>query len=169
VTIRGWTALCGAGGLPVFLGIAWYSEVESGFLDPWSIFWVVPCILIFGPPGGFVLTWLLVAFVQGVMDERNTRVIQHKGEKPMREHILALLAHKPFMPFRIYLTDRSVHEIRGPEFAEVRESVMDLKEPDPDAPGGMSWRCTLALRHVVSIEVPMVDAPTVVGGEERPG
>ena len=73
----------------------------------------------------------------------------------MREHILALLAHKPFLPFRIYLTDRSVHEIRGPEFAEVRESVMDLKEPDPDAPGGMSWRCTLALRHVVSIEVPM--------------
>ncbi len=63
-----------------------------------------------------------------------------------REPILALLARKPFLPFRLYMTGRYVHEIRDPEYVEVRESVLEIKRPDPSAPGGKSWQCTLALR-----------------------
>jgi len=82
-----------------------------------------------------------------------------------REPILSLLARKPFLPFRLYMTDRSVHEVRDPELVEVRESVVELKRPDPSAPNGKAWRCTLALGHVVSIEVPCCDEPTVVSRE----
>ena len=84
-----------------------------------------------------------------------------------REPILALLARKPFLPFRLYMTGRYVHEIRDPEYVEVRESVLEIKRPDPSAPGGKSWQCTLALDHVVSIEVQMCDEPTVVCPEQN--
>ncbi len=85
-----------------------------------------------------------------------------------REPILALLARKPFLPFRLHMTGRYVHEVRDPEYVEVRDSVVEIKRPDPSAPGGKSWHCTLALRHVVSIEVQTCDEPTVVSHEERP-
>ena len=84
-----------------------------------------------------------------------------------REPILAFLARKPFLPFRLHMTGGSAHEVRDPEYVEVRESVVEIKRPDPSAPGGKSWRCTLALGHVVSVEVPTCDEPTVVSREGR--
>lgn len=83
-----------------------------------------------------------------------------------REPIQSLLARKPFLPFRLYMTSRSVYEIRDPEYVEVRESVVELTRPDPSAPNGKAWHCTLALGHIVSIEVPACDEPTVVSRKE---
>ena len=79
-----------------------------------------------------------------------------------REPILSLLARKPFLPFRLTMTGGSVYEVRDPDHVEVRESVVELTRPDPSAPNGKTWRCTLALGHVTSIEVPFCDEPVVV-------
>ena len=79
-----------------------------------------------------------------------------------REPLLSLLAAKPFLPFRIHMTGRTVYEVRDPAYVEVRESVVEITRPDPSAPGGKTWQCTLALAHVVSIEVQCCDEPTVV-------
>lgn len=83
-----------------------------------------------------------------------------------REPILSLLTQKPFMPFRLFMTDRSVHEVRDPQWVELRESVLVFNRPDPSAADGKAWCRTLSLAHITSIEIPMCDAPTVVARKE---
>jgi len=83
---------------------------------------------------------------------------------PMRMAIQQALEQKPFQLFRIKMSDRSVHEIRDPQWVELRSSVVQITFPDPNAPSGPPlWRI-LSLIHVVSIEVVFADEPAVVPG-----
>ena len=80
----------------------------------------------------------------------------------MGKQILALLRQQPFRPFRIHMTDGSIYEIRYPERVEVRASVVELKRPNPAAPGGLAMHTLLALGHVVQLEPLLADEPAIV-------
>jgi hypothetical protein len=105
------------------------------------------------------------------MNERLLRALEsgkdlsaaiEEAAAPMRAVIEQFLQQRPFQPFRLSLTSRSVHEIRNPEWVTLRPTTLTLNVPDSTAPGGFDWRCTLALAHVVSLEPMMADEPTVV-------
>jgi len=81
---------------------------------------------------------------------------------PMRDNIDALLQCRPFMPFRMSLTDRSVHEVRDPDLVRLRDTVVCLCEKNPAMPGGLDERMVIALIHVVSLTVMMPDEPEVL-------
>ncbi len=81
---------------------------------------------------------------------------------PMRETIRQFLTHRPFQPFRIYLTDRHVEEIRNPEPVVLGPTTLTLRRPHPQHPGKWQDRCILALIHVVSLEPLCADEPTIV-------
>ena len=83
-----------------------------------------------------------------------------------REVIESMLTQKPFLPFRLSMTDRSVHEVRDPAWVELGESVLTFYRPDPPAPDGRTWTRMLALRHITSLEILRCDAPTVVGRKD---
>jgi hypothetical protein len=85
---------------------------------------------------------------------------------PMREIIRAALERQPFQPFRLRLTDRSIHEIRNPEDVELTPSTVQISFPDPSAPKSSRLRRILALIHVVSLEVMAADEPAIVQGKE---
>jgi hypothetical protein len=80
----------------------------------------------------------------------------------MRDAILTFLKQQPFVPFRLHMRDRSVHEIRHPERVEVRQGVAVLSRPDPTAPDGLAPQTMLSLDHVVRLEPLVADDPVTV-------
>jgi hypothetical protein len=84
----------------------------------------------------------------------------------MRAHILHLLQHQPFQPFRMHLTDRATFEVYHPEDVRVTESTVRLGRTDPAAPNGFKERVIIALNHVVSIEPITADVPAIVSGKK---
>jgi hypothetical protein len=81
---------------------------------------------------------------------------------PMHDNIEALLRSRPFLPFRMSLTDKSVHEVRDPELVRLRDAVVCLCERDSARPGGLRERMIIALIHVVSLTCHVPDEPAVV-------
>ena len=81
---------------------------------------------------------------------------------PMREIIQYMVEHRPFQPFRIRMTGKTMQDIRNPERVLVGPTTLHLREPDPARPGKLRESVILALIHVVSLEPLMEDEPTVV-------
>ena len=50
------------------------------------------------------------------------------------EDILEILRAKLFQPFRVYLTDGAVYEIRHPDMAIVQRSKVTVAVPGPEGP-----------------------------------
>jgi hypothetical protein len=72
-----WRSAVGISGailFPIFLGFLWWCGTQAGYINPWSIFWFVPLVVVLGIPAGFVLTWFGMAFLQGLVEEQVTRV-----------------------------------------------------------------------------------------------
>jgi hypothetical protein len=69
------------------------------------------------------------------------------------EDLQELLRHRPFEPFRLHLTDGSVHEIRHPEMARAGRSILWIHSPETihSIPFGQR-RVGVALIHIVQIE-----------------
>jgi hypothetical protein len=74
MTARSTVGIAGALLLPTCLGILWWGGAEAGYINPWSMFWVVPMLIALGIPVGFVLGWFTMAFLQGFVEERGTRI-----------------------------------------------------------------------------------------------
>lgn len=68
-------ALAGIIIFPLLLGLSFTIGLHARYVDGWSLFWIIPTVVILGPPTGFVLGWLAVAIMQALRDERQTRVI----------------------------------------------------------------------------------------------
>ncbi|HTU16425.1 MAG TPA: hypothetical protein VMG10_00055 [Gemmataceae bacterium] len=66
--------------------------------------------------------------------------------------LLQMLRARPFMPFRIYLNDGTLYEIRHPELVMVFVASAIVAFPDPDHPGlYRSWEI-VDLRHIGRLE-----------------
>jgi hypothetical protein len=66
--------------------------------------------------------------------------------------LLNLIRQKPFLPFRINLTDGRVFEVRHPEFVMVSRHIAIIGFPASDDTGLISNHITVALVHVVRLE-----------------
>lgn len=70
------------------------------------------------------------------------------------EDILEILRAKPFEPFRVYLTDGAVYEIRHPDMAIVQRSKVTVAVPGPEGPDGPAERTVnCALIHITRTEI----------------
>ncbi len=70
------------------------------------------------------------------------------------EDILEILRSTPFEPFRVYLTDGAVYEIRHPDMAIVQRSKVTVAVPGragPDGPAERTVNC--ALIHITRTEL----------------
>ena len=70
------------------------------------------------------------------------------------EDILEILRSRPFEPFRFYLSDGAVYEIRHPDMAIVQRSKVTVAVPGPagpDAPAERTVNC--ALIHITRTEL----------------
>ncbi len=70
------------------------------------------------------------------------------------EDILEILRSTPFEPFRVYLTDGAVYEIRHPDMAIVQRSKVIVAVPGPAEPDGPAERTVnCALIHITRTEL----------------
>jgi hypothetical protein len=66
--------------------------------------------------------------------------------------LATFLERRPFVPFRIEVSDGSTHDISGPELALLNETAIELRDRDGK---GWKWLATVALLHVVkAMELP---------------
>ena len=70
------------------------------------------------------------------------------------EDILEILRSRPFEPFRVYLTDGAVYEIRHSDMAIVQKSKVTVAVPGPAGPDGPAERTVnCALIHITRTEL----------------
>ena len=70
------------------------------------------------------------------------------------EDILEILRARPFEPFRVYLTDGAVYEIRHPDMAIVQRSKVTVAVPGPEGPEDPAERTVnCALIHITRTEL----------------
>ena len=70
------------------------------------------------------------------------------------EDILEILRTTPFEPFRVYLTDGAVYEIRHPDMAIVQRSKVTVAIPGPTGSDGPAERIVnCALIHITRTEL----------------
>lgn len=76
--------------------------------------------------------------------------------------LLRLLLAQPFVPFRLYVLENTVFEVRHPELANVGRATLTIHVPkaNPPFPTGMQ-PVILSLRHITRIEV--LPSPKGVG------
>jgi hypothetical protein len=67
--------------------------------------------------------------------------------------LLRLLFAQPFVPFRLYVLENTVFEVRHPELANVGRSTLMIHVPqaNPPLPIGMQ-PVIVSLRHITRIE-----------------
>jgi hypothetical protein len=69
------------------------------------------------------------------------------------EALLEMLRHRPFVPFRIHLTDGSTYEVRHPDLAMPGARSVLIGIPSRDLPEGVYDRfVVLALVHITQLE-----------------
>jgi len=74
MTSRGWAGLAGAVGFPFGLAGSLILAAKAGWFNPWMGMLVLPPMILFGPFAGFALAWFIAAFLEGAMEERQTRM-----------------------------------------------------------------------------------------------
>lgn len=50
-----------------------FLAAKVGWFNPWMGMLVLPFMILFGPFAGFALGWFVAAFLEGAMEERQTR------------------------------------------------------------------------------------------------
>jgi hypothetical protein len=71
----------------------------------------------------------------------------------MREKILELVKATPFCPFRLYLSNGTVHTIRHPEQVLITTSYMVVGIPHHDQSGpDVADTAFVSLLHIVQVE-----------------
>src|SRR5713101_243017 len=80
------------------------------------------------------------------------------------ENLLELIQKRPFTPFRIYLTDGTMYEIRHPELVMPGKRAVIVGLPADPAEPLFVRSVIVALLHVVRLEP--LDTPTA-GAAER--
>ena len=69
------------------------------------------------------------------------------------EDILKLLRDQPFRPFRVYLSNGDVHEVRHPELVWVSRSLMMIALPAAGLPSpAIDDYVTIALIHINKVD-----------------
>ena len=65
----------------------------------------------------------------------------------------ALLLGKPFLPFRLHLSDGTTYDIRHPDLAQPTQATLLLLIPGAD-PSSSLWQRpqVISLRHIVRVE-----------------
>ena len=91
---------------------------------------------------------------------------------PMREALKMMLRSKPFRPFRMRLTSKSVQDIYDPRQIEVGESTARVSIPSDLPPEQWNWHSIVSLLHLVSLETlgetPQdADLPTIIVDQEK--
>ena len=84
---------------------------------------------------------------------------QRPGEYLMRDQILQLLRQRPFVPFRLRLSNGIVHEIRHPDLMMVSPSYLVVGVPASDATvPAITESVIVSLLHVelLANDVPLV-------------
>lgn len=82
----------------------------------------------------------------------------------MREKILDLLKAEPFQPFRIYLSNGTVHTVRHPEQVMISPSYVIIGIPINDQPGpDISDSAFVSMLHIVQVEPFITQSPTSNG------
>lgn len=67
--------------------------------------------------------------------------------------LLAWLKREPFQPFRIYVLELTVFEVRHPEFVAVGTRSLQLYRPPAHLPPGATpHTITIALLHIMRLE-----------------
>jgi len=66
--------------------------------------------------------------------------------------ISQFLARRPFVPFRIAMSDGGKYDVVRPDFAEVRTSAVDVFRPKPNSPNGRERRAMLSIPHITSVQ-----------------
>ena len=70
------------------------------------------------------------------------------------EDILELLRATPFEPFRVYLSDGAVYEVRHPDMAIAQRSKVTIAVPGPEGPDGPAERTVnCSLMHITRTEL----------------
>jgi hypothetical protein len=70
------------------------------------------------------------------------------------EDLLELLRARPFEPFRLYLSDGAVFEVRHPDTAIVQRSRVTVAVPGPEGADGPAERTVnCALVHITRTEL----------------
>jgi hypothetical protein len=73
------------------------------------------------------------------------------------------LTARPFRPFRLYVLENTVYEVRHPEQVQVTTSTLELHLPNPESGSALPERqVTLALLHITKLE-PIPPAATPSG------
>jgi hypothetical protein len=69
------------------------------------------------------------------------------------DDLLELVRARPFEPFRIYISDGAVYEIRHPDMVIVQRSKVTVAVPGPAGPDGPAERTVnCALMHITRTE-----------------
>jgi len=69
------------------------------------------------------------------------------------EDFLLLLRARPFVPFRVYMSNGTEYDVRHPEFALVGRSTVVIGIPGPRGPEGPATRLlNCSLVHIVRTE-----------------
>lgn len=71
--------------------------------------------------------------------------------------LLQLLRRRPFVPFRIHMSDGTSYEIRLPQFLMVGLASAVVGIPDVTVPDAYARTEIIALRHFVRVE--LIEAP----------
>ena len=70
------------------------------------------------------------------------------------EDILELLRATSFEPFRVYLSDGAVYEVRHPDMAIAQRSKVTIAVPGPEGPDGPAERTVnCSLMHITRTEL----------------
>ena len=83
-----------------------------------------------------------------------------------------LLRCKPFRPFRMRLTSKSIQDVYDPRQIDVGEKHCQSEHSQRPAAGTMGWHSTISLLHLVSLESlsekPLeADSPTIIVDQEN--
>ncbi len=75
------------------------------------------------------------------------------------DDLLRMLRKRPFIPFRLHVSDGTTYEIIGPEMAIVERSTVTVGVPIPGQPGFL-LDVVVSLLHITRLEPIVRSAPT---------
>jgi hypothetical protein len=68
------------------------------------------------------------------------------------DDLLNQLRKRPFVPFRLHISDGTAYDVIGPEMALVERSTLTLAAPKPGEPGVL-MDVVVALLHITRLEI----------------
>ncbi len=75
--------------------------------------------------------------------------------------LLQIVRARPFVPFRIFMSDGTVYEVRHPDMVIISLSMAVVGYPDPSHPGVSARMDIISLRYIVRLE--FIPEPAAAG------